>query len=181
MRSDVFALIAAPAVLALALGGCAVERTVLEDSAVDVYPTYEAELDFWDELATRPVVTNSDALYGLLLLSGEASPPAEYEGRVAAARARGWMGGEDAPPMNASAEVGLIAVAVCDILDLEGGLTMRVFGPSGRYCTRELVYREYIPRRTQYQSLSGLEFIDLLSRVEEDTRPAPEEEAETGT
>jgi hypothetical protein len=177
MHSDTLAALAVSAVLAFSLAGCAVERTVLEDSAVDAYPGYEAELDFWDELATRSVVTNNDALYGLLLVSGEESPPAEYEGRLTAARARGWLGGEDAPPMNESAAVGLIAVAVCDILDIKGGLTMRVFGPSGRYCTRELVYREYIPRRTDNQSLSGLEFIDLLSRVEDEMRPPAEEEA----
>ena len=177
MRSDVFTMLA---VLALVLGGCAVERTVLEDSAVDAYPGYDAELDFWDELATRPVVTNNDALYGLLLVSGEDSPPASYEDRLAAARALGWMNENDAPPMNESATLGFIAVAVCDILDLKGGLTMHLFGPSGRYCTRELVYREYFPSRTEDQSLSGLEFVDLLSRVETDVRPPAEKETEAG-
>jgi hypothetical protein len=177
MRSDVFALLA---VLALAPGGCTIERTVLEDSAVEVHPGYEAELDFWDDLATRTVVTNDDALYGLLLVSGEVAPPADYAGRLAAARGRGWMSENDAPPMDESATVGLIAVAVCDILDIKGGLTMCIFGPSGRYCTRELVYRKYIPRRTENQALSGLEFIDLISRVEELMRPPTQEETESG-
>ena len=60
----------------------------------------------------------------------------------------------------------MIAMAACDILQIEGGLTMRMFGPSPRYCTRELIYLELIPQRTDYQSLSGLEFIDLLGRIE---------------
>lgn len=172
MRSDAIAPVA---MLLIALAGCAVERTVLEDSAVDRFPGYEAELDFWDDLATRQVVTNSDALYGLLLVGGTEQPAADYEGRLAAARQRGWIGQGDAPSMNESATVGMVSLAVCDILDIDGGLTMRVFGSSERYCTRELVFREYLPRRTELQSLSGLEFIDLISQVEESMRPAVEE------
>lgn len=174
MRSDLPALLV---VLMLLPAGCAVERTVLEDSSVDTHAGYEAELDFWDELATRPVVTNNDALYGLLLVSGEENPPDSYEGRLAAARAREWVGEKQSPPINESAMVGMISVAVCDILEVKGGVTMHLLGPSPRYCTRELIYLEYIPRRTENQSLSGLEFIDLLSRVEERMRP-PEEAPE---
>jgi hypothetical protein len=177
MRSDLPALLA---VLMLLPAGCAIERTVLEDSAVDTHAGYEAELDFWDDLATRPVVTNNDALYGLLLVSGEENPPDSYDSRLAAARELQWIGENQSPPINESATVGMISMAVCDILQVRGGLTMHLLGPSPRYCTRELIFLEYIPRRTENQSLSGLEFIDLLSHVEETMRPVePAPEAES--
>ncbi|MCZ6543072.1 MAG: hypothetical protein O6768_05350, partial [Planctomycetota bacterium] len=48
-----------------------------------------------------------------------------------------------------------------------GGLTMRLFGPSPRYCTRELIFMDILPQRTEHQSLSGLEFIDLVGRIED--------------
>ncbi len=115
------------ALLAGAVAGCAMERTVLEDSAVDAFGGVEAELDFWDELATRRVVTNDDALHGLLLLAGE-DGGADYAARLDAARGRGWLSESASPPKNESAAVGMIAVAVCDILDIEGGVTMRVLG-----------------------------------------------------
>ncbi len=154
------------ALLAGAVAGCAMERTVLEDSAVDAFGGVESELDFWDELATRRVVTNDDALHGLLLLAGE-DGGADYASRLEAARGRGWISESASPPKNESAAVGMIAVAVCDILDIEGGVTMRLFGHLPRYCTRELVFLEIIPGRTENQSLSGLEFIDLAGRVED--------------
>ena len=154
------------AVFAGAVAGCAIERTMLEDSAVDAFGSVEAELDFWDDLATRRVVTNDDALHGLLLLAGE-DGGIDYAARLEAARGRGWLPESTSPPKNESAAVGMIAVAVCDILEIEGGVTMRLLGPLPRYCTRELVFLEIIPGRTENQSLSGLEFIDLAGRVED--------------
>jgi len=148
------------------LWGCAAERTVLEDSAVDIHGDYESELDFWDNLATRRVVTNDDALYGLLLVGG-AEPTGGYEARLAAARERGWIPERAGALKDESATVGMVSVAVCDILDVQGGITMRLLGRSPRYCTREVVYLELMPLRSEYQSLSGLEFIDLVSRVED--------------
>ena len=58
------------------------------------------------------------------------------------------------------------------IMDIKGGLTMCLLGPSPRYCTRELVYLEIIPNRTENQSLSGLEFIELVSNIEDEMRKA---------
>lgn len=154
------------AIGALTLSGCAPGRSWSENSAFDAYPTESDELDFWDDLATRSVVTNNDALYGLLLLADNASARESYQDRVAAAQSAGWLKSDDPPPANESARVGMISLAVCDILEITGGVTMLVFGPSTRYCTRELVYLEVIPPRSENQSLSGLEFVDLVSRVQ---------------
>ncbi len=166
MRSDVSVLLLC---LAACLSGCAATRTVLEDSAVDTFADDDAELDFWDDLATRRVVTNNDALHGLLLVADDEDAAEDYETRAATARLRGWMNAESTPPADESANVGMIAVAVCDILDIQGGVTMRLLGPSPRYCTREIVYRELVSRRTENQSLSGLEFVDLIGRMEDET------------
>jgi len=165
MRSDGVCLIAA-IVFGGALWGCASERTVLEDSAVDIHGDYASELDYWDEVAQRRVVTNDDALYGLLLLAG-ADVYGDYEARLASGRERGWVASGASARKNESATVGMISMAVCDILGIQGGVTMRLLGPGPRYCTREVVYLELMPLRSEYQSLSGLEFIDLASRVED--------------
>ena len=44
---------------------------------------------------------------------------------------------------------------------------MRVFGPSPRYCTRELVYTGLLPSRTEFQSISGSAFLELLGTIED--------------
>ncbi len=150
--------------------GCAMERTTAESSVVDSYGTPDDELDFLDALERRRVVTNHDAIHALLMAAGpevQEDLPADYESRVNRARQRGWVREEADLPPNQSATIGMIAVAVCDLLEIKGGLTMRVLGPSPRYATRELVFRQILPRRTDNQSMTGLEFIDLLSRVQE--------------
>ncbi|MBT8484023.1 MAG: hypothetical protein HKO59_04680 [Phycisphaerales bacterium] len=168
MRSRPLCIAFSAFVLLVALGanGCALSRTVLDDSVVDRFADPEQELDFWDELATRPVVTNNDALHALLLMTEEEVASPSYESRVAEAVRRGWMSDARRPPEHASATVGMIAMAACDLIDARGGVTMLVFGPSPRVCTKELVFLELLPPRSENQSLSGLEFIDLVNRLE---------------
>ncbi len=123
-------------------------------------------------------MTNHDALHGLLLLADGSDPHETYEQRLANARSRGWIATHAAPPANESAEVGMMAMAVCDILSIKGGLTMRLMGPSPRYCTRELIFLEILPPRSERLSLSGLEFIDLVGRVEDRMTAQPRSEKE---
>lgn len=153
--------------VAILLTGCAMERTVLEASVVDVYADPMDELDFLDELEQKRVVTNNDALHALFLVSNEPDMPEDFQARIERARQHGWVSQRATLDPNESARVGMIAVAVCDILDIKGGVTMRVFGPIPRYATRELVFLGIIPRRTENQSLTGLQFIELMSRIEE--------------
>ncbi len=144
-------------------------RTVADDSVVDTLPGADLEFEFWDELATRSVVTNNDAFYGLLLVAADSEdgPGATYEERLAEAYQLGWISRSTDLPPNESANVGTISRIICQLLDIRGGVTTRVFGLSERYCTRELVYLEILPPRTDNQSLTGLEFIDLTGTVED--------------
>ena len=156
------------AVAASGATGCSHSR--LRDSAVDSQTMPSRELDFWQGLEQRPRVTNHDALHALLLLADGKDARVSYRTRLADARTRGWLD-EDATettlPPNDAATVGLVSVAVCDLLDLSGGVTLRCFGPSPRYCTRELVAQGLLPPRTPEQELLGLELIDLAGRIED--------------
>ncbi|MHC4142666.1 MAG: hypothetical protein ACYSUF_12630 [Planctomycetota bacterium] len=147
------------------LGGCA--RTVLESSVVDATAADEAELDFWDGLESQRVVTVNDALHALFLLADGSDSIATYEQRLAEAKRRKWLGAGADPAANESATVGLVAMAACQILEVKGGLTMRLLGPSPRYCTREIVFLGILPPRTEHQSLSGLELMDVVGHVED--------------
>ncbi len=163
------------------LGGCA--RTVLDSSVVDEYPGAEMELDFIEHVSEQRIISTNDALHGLYLLTDGDDTAANYQERLAEAKRRGWLPENADPPANESMEVGFAAMAGCAILGEKGGLTMRVFGPSPRYCTRELVFLGILPERTEHQSLSGLEFIDFLGRLEDglpengprDETPGPED------
>jgi hypothetical protein len=152
--------------LALAPGaGCT--RSIQTDSVVDARPAAERELVFWQRLETRRTITINDALHGLILLRSGKDPHATFGERLAEAKGRGWIAEGATPDPNESASMGLVAVAACDILGIRGGVTMRVLGPGPRYATREVVYRGLTPPRTPNQALSGLEFIDIVGRIED--------------
>jgi hypothetical protein len=161
--------IAAIALLSLMPLGCAISRTISTDSAADSHAKKSAEYDFWDAVAERSTVTNDDALQGLLLVAGDPAA-SDYTARLQRARERGWVSSSAELPKNESAEVGTIARATCEILDIRGGLTMRITGLTGRYCTRELIHLGILPPRTANQSMSGLEFVDLVGRIEDRKR-----------
>jgi hypothetical protein len=140
---------------------------VLESSVVDTTAAEEAELDFWEGLEAQRIVTVNDTLHALFLLADGTDALTTYEQRLAEAKRRKWLAAGADPDANESATVGMVAVATCQILEVKGGLTMRLLGPSPRYCTRELVFLGILPPRTEHQSLSGLELMDVVGRVED--------------
>lgn len=130
-----------------------------------------AELDFWDGLAAARAVSNHDALHALQLSFGVPAG-AGFAARLAEAKRRGWV--EDDLAANETARVGWIARTVCMEAGIKGGLTMRVFGPAGRYAVRELNHREWLPNMSPDQAVSGMQLISLLSAVEDERKGGPD-------
>jgi hypothetical protein len=167
MRSDHLLLMLAMA--ATLMGGCTLgQRTTLDAPASVQFPADGDSLDFWDALETQSVTTNDDALHGLLLLVHQQPEATNWEERVAAARSRGWILSDQEPPAPfESAQMGFVAVCLCHVLDVQGGLSLRLWGRIPRYCTRELVHMGVIPGITEHEALSGAEFIALLGAAEQ--------------
>jgi hypothetical protein len=164
MRSDDFITRCISSLLLLVC--CAAcERARIKDSAVDQYPRAAQELDFLDALEKQMVVTNDDALHGLIVFADGADLSSTYEGRVAIARQKEWVSSNWNPPADESAQIGWMSVAACRIVGIRGGLSMRVMGPIPRYATKELVFMDVLPLRTENQSLSGREFVDFVNRL----------------
>ena len=150
------------------LAGCGLtDRTTVDQSAVVQWPSSNDSLDFWDTLESQSVTTNDDALHGLLLLVQAEPEPANWDERVAAAQRRGWLSSATTLKANESARVGTIAVCICHILDVQGGLSMRLFGKIPRYSTRELVHMGLLPGITENEALTGSEFLALIAATEQ--------------
>ncbi|MDG2424215.1 MAG: hypothetical protein P8M22_09575 [Phycisphaerales bacterium] len=159
--------------LIMSMAGCDLfERTTIENSAVMQYPKDDEDFDFWDILSKQSVVTNNDALHGLLLLADGSDPCDTYECRYEAAVTKGWFDGSwgGMPPADQSSKTGWIAVAGCKILAIKGGLTMQVFGDSPRYCSRELTFMGLLPAVSENEALSGLEFTAFIDNIEDRQR-----------
>jgi hypothetical protein len=162
-------------VAALALAsGCM--RTLVEHSSADAATGTGAtsELDFWDGVAKAPAVSNRDAVHAIALSYGllAEDAPIDFESEQSLARRRGWIGPTSSLVPNETACLGWISRAVCIESGIEGGITMRVFGPVPRYAVRELAYRGYLPESSEAQAISGLRLIALLSKVEKPLAPA---------
>lgn len=150
--------------LLLALVGC--KPYVMSSSAVDTYGKADQEIDFLAAVEKMPAVTNNDALHAFLLLQDGDDASADYAARVQEGVRRGWLAAGAAKLPNEAARVGWMATAGCVVMNVKGGLTMRVIGPVPRYATKELVYMEILPLRTENQVLTGSEFVDYLNRLQ---------------
>lgn len=152
--------------LAVSLLAVGCRPYVMSDSAVDRFPRGDEEIDFLAAVERMNAVTNNDALHAFFLLQDGDDAHADYMARRAEAQRRGWMPGDASPRPNEAAKVGWMAMAGCEVMQVKGGLTMHVLGNSPRYATRELVFMEILPLRTENQILTGTEFVDYINRLD---------------
>lgn len=160
MRTELRMLLAA---LVVVLGAC--KPYVMTNSAVEQFPKADQEIDFLAAVEKMPAVTNDDALHAFLMLQDGDDRSADYDARRAEGVRRRWIDAGALPNPREAAKVGWMATAGCRVMEVKGGLTMHLFGPIPRYATRELVYMEILPLRTENQILTGSEFVDYLNRL----------------
>jgi hypothetical protein len=127
----------------------------------------QQQLDFWHTLATRPVTSNDEAFHGLLLYTDGEDPAASYGERVSTLKERKMLpaGFEKSPELAVTR--GDLAVAICRILEVRGGVMMRLTNNHPRYATRELQFLEVYPPSSPRQTFSGNEFLGIIGRVED--------------
>ena len=162
-RARCFAVLFLAGCAALIGAGC--DRQLAQTSVTDRFPRPEQELDHAETLESTAVVTNNDMLHGFIAFTSGEDPWTTYAQRVLDARSRGWVPENWREPANESATVGRMASIASHIVEIKGGLSFMILGPTPRYALRELIYQDILPARTENQSLSGLEFTDFLNRL----------------
>jgi hypothetical protein len=75
-------------------------------------------------------------------------------------------------PADEAVSRGTLAMALVRSLKIEGGITMSLLGPSGRYATRELQFLSVYPPGSPDQTFSGEELVGIIGRVEDYQRGA---------
>ena len=152
---------------ALMLGGCSaatVDRS-LTDSLSGNEPA--AQMEFWHTLSEQRITSNDDALHGVLLFADGQDPVGDYEARVQNLKDRGWLPAQFDQPANQAISRGTLAVILVKLLDIKGGLTMRLIGPRPRYAVRELRFVGLYPPSSPHQTFTGQQFVSLIGRVED--------------
>lgn len=125
------------------------------------------QLEFWDRLAEQPVTSNDDAFHGLLMFLDGDDPAEDYAGRVRELKSRRMLPAKFNQTAERAVDRGTLAVAILKALNIRGGLTMRLLGPSPRYAVRELVFMELYPPSSPNQTFSGVEFLGIIGKLED--------------
>jgi hypothetical protein len=125
------------------------------------------QLEFWDRLTEQSVTSNDDAFHGLLMFLDGDDPADDYAGRVRALKSRKMIPRGFNHPAEQAVDRGTLAVAILKALNIKGGLTLRVFGPTPRYAVRELVFMELYPPSSPNQTFSGTEFLGIIGKLED--------------
>ena len=153
--------------VAAALAGCAPTHMAdpLTRTLSGSAPSVQGE--FWSQLGQRPITANDDAFHALLLYLDGRDPSVTYADRVAALKGRHLLPADFAGAADDAVDRGTLAVAVDGFLHIDGGLTMRLTGPSPRYALRAAVDRGLFPPSSPNQGISGGAFVGVMQRAEE--------------
>jgi len=154
-------------ILLWTVGGCTSPRIGKPLSADLAKNDPDVQLEFWHSLTDEPVCSNDEAFHGLLLYIDGKDDNTNYDGRVAALKARKMLPNDFHEPADATVQRGNVAVALCRALNIKGGVTMRVLGPMPRYATRELQFMGLYPPGSPQQTFSGNEFVGVIGRAED--------------
>lgn len=174
LRAFVPACLRVLLVLPLLATGCQSARVTEPLAAALGGNEPDAQMEFWHQLADRPVTSNDDAFHGLLLYLDGADPAGDYASRVQLLKERGLLPKSFNQPANQAIERGTLAVAITKALGIKGGWAMRAFGPTPRYATRELVYLDLYPPSSPNQTFSGTEFLGIMGKFEDWQREGPD-------
>jgi hypothetical protein len=133
----------------------------------------DAQVSFWHQLTAKPVTSNDEAFHGLLLYADGKDDSADYSARVSAMKSRKMLPAGFDQAADTAVTRGTVAVALMQVIQNKGGITMHLLGPTPRYATRELMFLNVYPPSTANQTFSGNEFVGIIGRVEDYQRGNP--------
>ena len=155
------------AVLVSALAACQTARVAQPLTAELSGSDPASQMAFWHQLGERRIVSNDEAWHGLLLFVDGQDPADNYDQRVELLKARKILPAGFDRPADEAVRRGDLAVAVCRILDIKGGVIMHLIGPTPRYATRELEYHGIYLRSSPQQTFSGRQFLAIIGQMED--------------
>jgi hypothetical protein len=127
----------------------------------------DSQLEFWHVLTERQLTSHDEAFHGLLLFIDGEDPANDYAGRVELLQQRGLLPQSFDGEVHEAITRGTLAVALCNALDIKGGVVMRMIGNRPRYAVRELEYLNIYPPSSEQQTIRGNEFVFVIGRAED--------------
>jgi hypothetical protein len=148
--------------LAAIAAGCSTGRI---DNARATLPE-ESSAGALDRISDEMTVNQNDAMHLMLLLADGQDEADHFQQRVMKLRDREviptWWDVDAEAPITR----GQLAYMVYQTAKMPGGLTLSVFGPSQRYCLRELQYNGTIAPGGVFSPVTGMEIVAVLNRAD---------------
>jgi len=129
-------------------------------------PEEENSAEYLDRISSQTIVSENDAMRGILLLLDGKDSAGSFAERLKTLRERQIVPGRwDCRPRRPLTR-GRMAYMVYQACKAPGGVMLTLIGPTQRYCLRELQYREMIGPGAMYVNVGGMEFQAVLSRAD---------------
>ena len=156
----------AATVLAAAAGltGCGTRAGITGGNTAG--PANENSAEYLDRLSSETEVTENDALVGMLLLLDGKDDAGTFAGRITSLEQRRIVDDSWSHDSGRALTRGRLAYMICQACEIDGGVILRLFGPSQRYCLRELQYMKMMGDGMGWGEVSGMELVAVLSRAD---------------
>jgi len=127
----------------------------------------ETDAEFFMSLSYKKVAMLDDAYRAVAILTrgkDDLKEPAKCRDFLVERKiARGKWGLAPDTPLTK----GKLAYMVCQALGIKGGVTMRLFGPSQRYCLFECEFLELMTGGAPYEHVTGGELVSTIDRADQ--------------
>jgi len=150
--------------LAASLGGCGAQGGITGGEAPGVASENSAE--YLDRMSSQETVTENDALSGMLMLLDGQDQAKTFAQRVESLQKRQILAPAWSHDANRATTRGRLAYMISQATRIEGGIILRVCGPSQRYCLRELQYVEMMGPGTARGDITGMELVAVITRAD---------------
>jgi len=151
--------------LAAGMAGCSAQPVQIA-GAESARPADDGSPGYLDRISSQPEVSENDALRGMLMLLDGDDKAKTFQARVEALGGRGIVSRTWRHDADRALTKGRLAYMVCRACEIRGGVIMLLTGPSQRYCLRELQYMDMMSPGTPAATVTGMEFVAVISRAD---------------
>ncbi len=126
----------------------------------------EGSAAYIDRLSSQLTVSEHDAMRGIIFLLDGKDSFQTFSQRAESLRDRGIIGAAWDVDADRETSRGRLAYMIYQAAEVRGGVTLMITGPNERYCLRELQYKKMMGEGAVFTSVTGLEFIGVLSTAD---------------
>lgn len=129
-------------------------------------PKSEDSAGFLDRISSMPVVSENDAMRGILMLIDGNDTAESFQQRVKMLQERGIAAKSWDYVSDRGITRGKYAFMVYQAAKFRGGIILSITGPSRRYCLRELQFKKVMCNGPMLAEITGMEYVAVLGRAD---------------